>query len=59
MDTTSNKRRPTLSWQLFFSIGILFLFFAGCFLVYQSRRERLFKIALLNQQLQDYNAHLG
>lgn len=59
MDTIIKKKTLTLSWQLFFSIGILFLLFAGCFLVYQSRRERLFKIALLNQQLLDYNAHLG
>ena len=47
------------SRQLFFSIILLFLLFAGAFLLYQARREKTFKIALLNQQLQDYNLALG
>ena len=47
------------SHRLFFSIILLFLLFAGAFLVYQGKREKAFKIALLNQQLQDYNAALG
>lgn len=47
------------SRQLFFSIILLFLLFAGAFLLYQAQREKTFKIALLNRQLQDYNASLG
>ena len=59
MDTASAMSKPSLSTQLFVSIIALFLAFAGAFLLYQARREKAFKIALLNRQLQDYNAHLG
>ena len=47
------------SRQLFFSIILLFLLFAGAFLLYQTQREKTFKIALLDRQLQDYNTALG
>lgn len=49
----------SLSSQLFISFIVLFLLFAGSFLLYQEHREKQFKIALLNQQLQDYNVNLG
>lgn len=52
-------KKPSLSTQLFTSFIVLFLLFAGGFLLFQERRERQFKIALLNQQLQDYNINLG
>ena len=58
MDTTSKRKKTTLSWKLFISFGFMFLLFAVCFIVYQNQRERQFKVALLNQQLQNYNAHL-
>lgn len=50
---------PKLSWQLFICISFMFLLFAGCFIIYQEQRERQFKVALLNQQLQNYNEHLS
>lgn len=37
---------------------LLFLAFAGCFLLYQYQREKSFKIELLNTKLQDYNDRL-
>ncbi len=52
-------RKPTLSNKLFFSIISLFLLFAGCFLLFQVRRERTFKKEILDQRLQDYNTYLG
>lgn len=52
-------KKPSLSTQLFASFILLFLLFAGGFLLFQERREKQFKIALLNQQLQDYNINLG
>ena len=51
--------KPSLSTQLFFSFIALFLLFVGGFIAFQERREKQFKIALLNQQLQDYNVNLG
>lgn len=52
-------KKPSLSTHLFASFIVLFLLFAGGFLLFQERREKQFKIALLNQQLQDYNTNLG
>lgn len=52
-------RRLTLSEQLFYRVVLIFLAFAGSFLLYQSGRERSFKRSLLNQRLQDYNIRLG
>lgn len=51
--------KPSLSTQLFFSFIVLFLLFVGGFIAFQEHREKKFKIALLNQQLQDYNINLG
>lgn len=52
-------KKLSFSSKLFLSIIALFLAFASCFLLYQARREKAFKIALLNRQLQDYNTALG
>ena len=52
-------KKPSISTQLFFSFIVLFLIFTGSFLLFQDHREKQFKIALLNQQLQDYNTNLG
>lgn len=49
----------SLSTQLFLSFIVLFLLFVGGFIAFQEHREKQFKIALLNQQLQDYNINLG
>lgn len=51
--------KPSISTQLFFSFIVLFLLFVGGFIAFQEHREKQFKIALLNQQLQDYNINLG
>lgn len=59
MDIALKKRMPKLSWQLFICISFMFLLFAGCFIIYQEQRERQFKVALLSQQLQNYNEHLN
>ena len=59
MAIVSGMKMSRLSRLLFFSIISLFLLFAGAFTLYQNRREKTFKIALLNQQLQTYNLSLG
>lgn len=53
-----NKNVLTFSRKLFLSVILLFLIFAGCFLLYQYQREKQFKIELLNTKLQDYNDRL-
>lgn len=45
----------TFSRKLFLSVTLLFLIFATVFIVFQFRREKEFKIELLNSKLQDYN----
>ena len=63
MDTVSktNNKRPllTFSRKLFLSVILLFLSFAGSFLIYQYQREKAFKVELLNSRLQDYNDRLS
>lgn len=54
----SKKNIFSFSRKLFFSVILLFLVFAGCFLVYQYQREREYKAEILNARLQDYNDRL-
>lgn len=62
MDTVSKKyklggNRPILSFsqKLFLSVVSLFLISVVCFLVYQYRREKAYKVELLDLKLQDFN----
>lgn len=48
----------SFSQKLFFLVIILFTTFSLCFLLFQYRREKVFKSELLNTQLQDYNSRL-
>lgn len=45
--------------KLFLSVISLFIAFAICFMVFQYRREKEYKIELLNTQLQNYNDRLN
>lgn len=62
MDTAlkPNRERPFLSFsrKLFLSVISLFLVFAACLLTYQYKREKEYKVELLNTQLQDNNERL-
>ncbi len=49
----------SFSKKLFLSVIILFLVFATCFIIFQYRREKEYKIELLNTQLQNYNDRLN
>ena len=46
------------SQRLFFSVIFLFLGYAVCFMLFQYKREKAYKIELLNTQLQNYNNQL-
>lgn len=46
------------SQRLFFSVIFLFLAYAVCFILFQYKREKAYKIELLNTQLQNYNNQL-
>lgn len=46
------------SQRLFFSVIFLFLAYAVCFMLFQYKREKAYKIELLNTQLQNYNNQL-
>jgi signal transduction histidine kinase len=48
-------RKHSRSYKLFYTIIVLFLLFAGCFVLYQHSRERSFRVDLLQSQLQDFN----
>lgn len=52
------KHFLTFSRKLFLSVIVLFITFAACFITYQYKREKEYKIELLHTQLQDYNARL-
>ncbi|MDR0893542.1 MAG: two-component sensor histidine kinase [Mediterranea sp.] len=52
------KHFLSFSLKLFFSITALFLGFTFIFIAYQYKRERDYKVDLLNMQLQDYNNRL-
>ena len=48
-------RSKSFQKNLFFSIGGIFLLFAVCFIAYQYRREKEYKIDILHSRLQMYN----
>lgn len=47
------------SQRLFYSVIVLFLSFVICFMAFQYRREKDYKVELLNIQLQNYNNQLS
>lgn len=49
----------SFSKKLFLSVILLFIAFAICFMAFQFRREKEYKIELLNTQLQNYNDRLN
>lgn len=49
----------SFSKKLFLSVIVLFIAFAICFMSFQYRREKEYKIELLNTQLQNYNDRLN
>lgn len=51
-------RSKSFQWNLFFSIGGIFLLFAIYFSLYQYRREKEYKIDILHSRLQTYNYEL-
>ncbi|NDV64862.1 HAMP domain-containing sensor histidine kinase [Bacteroides sp. 224] len=51
----SFKQFFSLDRKLFFSVIGIFIIFVGCFIAYQYQREKIYKIALLDIRLQDYN----
>lgn len=59
MDTAAvNKPFLPFGWKLFISVMSLFIVFSICFIAYQYRREKEYKVELLNSRLQDYNDRL-
>lgn len=53
-----SNRVLSFSQKLFFSVILLFITFAVCFLLFQYNREKSYKSELLNTQLQNYNDRL-
>ena len=49
----------SFSQRLFFSVIALFIAFVVCFMAFQYRREKDYKVELLNTQLQNYNDQLS
>ncbi len=49
----------SFSRRLFLSVILLFLIFAASVITYQYQREKMYKIELLNLQLQDFNEDLS
>lgn len=47
--------RLPIGKKLYLSVMAIFLIFAVAFIAFQQRREKEFKIEMLNLQLQDYN----
>ena len=45
----------SFSQRLFYSVVVLFLAFVVCFMAFQYRREKDYKVELMNTQLQYYN----
>lgn len=56
--TKFSYRILPFSQRLFFSVIFLFLGYAVCFMLFQYKREKAYKIELLNTQLQNYNNQL-
>lgn len=61
MNNKFSTYKPFFSFsrRLFLSVILLFWLFVGAFVAYQYHREKTFKIALLNSQLQDFNFLFG
>ena len=57
MDT--RLRSKSFQHSLFFSVGIVFLLFVFCFMVYQYRREKEYKIDVIHSRLQMYNYEMA
>lgn len=49
------KKQSTFGLRLFYSVMSLFAIFTLVFVLYQHSRERTYKVAILNAQLQTYN----
>lgn len=56
--TKFSYRILPFSQRLFLSVIFLFLGYAACFMLFQYKREKAYKIELLNTQLQNYNNQL-
>ena len=56
--TKFSYRILPFSQRLFLSVIFLFLGYAVCFMLFQYKREKAYKIELLNKQLQNYNNQL-
>ena len=56
--TKFSYRLLPFSQRLFLSVIFLFLGYAVCFMLFQYKREKAYKIELLNTQLQNYNNQL-
>lgn len=56
--TKFSYRILPFSQRLFLSVIFLFLGYAICFMLFQYKREKAYKIELLNTQLQNYNNQL-
>lgn len=54
-----SKNLMSFSRQLFLSVIALFLAFVICFIAFQYRREKDYKVELLNTQLQNYNDRMS
>lgn len=54
-----HKNVLSFSQRLFFSVIALFIAFVICFMAFQYRREKDYKVNLMNMQLQQYNEQLG
>ena len=50
-----SKHLLSFNRQLFLSVIALFVAFVICFIAFQYRREKDYKVELLNTQLQNYN----
>lgn len=56
--TKFSYRILPFSQRLFLSVIFIFLGYAVCFMLFQYKREKAYKIELLNTQLQNYNNQL-
>ena len=52
---THHHRRKSFSKNLFLSVGAVFLLFALCFSIYQYKREKDFKLEIMQSHLQAYS----
>lgn len=58
MKAPFHKNVLSFSQRLFFSVIALFIAFVICFMAFQYRREKDYKVNLMNMQLQQYNEQL-